>query len=51
MGDKVMQIKNNYQMEWELPTTASGIPVDKGAGVFNGDTWASSARSIPLRSW
>ena len=35
-GDKVMQIKNNYQIEW---TTVNryGIPVDKGAGVFNGD--------------
>lgn len=36
-GDKVMQIKNNYQMEWELRNSA-GIPVDKGTGVFNGDT-------------
>lgn len=35
-GDKVMQIKNNYQIEW---TTMNryGIPVEKGAGVFNGD--------------
>ncbi len=35
-GDKVMQIKNNYQLEWEVPG-AYGIPVDKGMGVFNGD--------------
>lgn len=35
-GDKVMQIKNNYQMEWEV-TNRYGIPVDAGAGVFNGD--------------
>ena len=31
-----MQIKNNYQMEWEV-CNQYGIPVDKGAGVFNGD--------------
>lgn len=36
-GDKVMQIKNNYQIEWEL-RNRYGIPVDKGTGVFNGDT-------------
>ena len=36
-GDKVMQVKNNYQMEWEV-RGRYGIPVDKGVGVFNGDT-------------
>ena len=36
IGDKVMQIKNNYQMEWEI-RNRYGIPVDKGMGVFNGD--------------
>ena len=36
VGDKVMQIKNNYQMEWEV-VSKYGIPVDKGLGVFNGD--------------
>ena len=35
-GDKVMQIRNNYQMEWEI-RSKYGIPVDKGMGVFNGD--------------
>ncbi len=35
-GDKVMQIKNNYQLEWEV-VSRYGIPVDKGVGVFNGD--------------
>ncbi|MDE6701901.1 MAG: ATP-dependent RecD-like DNA helicase [Acetatifactor sp.] len=35
-GDKVMQIKNNYQLEWEI-VSKYGIPVDKGMGVFNGD--------------
>ncbi|MGN0373613.1 MAG: AAA family ATPase [Enterocloster sp.] len=36
VGDKVMQIKNNYQMEWEI-RNQYGMPVDKGTGVFNGD--------------
>ena len=36
-GDKVMQIKNNYQLEWEIRGNY-GIPVEKGVGVFNGDT-------------
>ena len=35
-GDKVMQIKNNYQLEWEV-TTRYGMAVDKGVGIFNGD--------------
>ena len=35
-GDKVMQIKNNYQMTWEI-RDRHGIPLDKGSGVFNGD--------------
>ena len=36
-GDKVMQIKNNYQLEWEI-RGVYGIPAEKGVGVFNGDT-------------
>ena len=36
-GDKVMQIRNNYQLEWEI-RGKYGIPVDQGVGVFNGDT-------------
>ena len=36
-GDKVMQIKNNYQLEWEV-STKYGMTIDKGQGVFNGDT-------------
>ena len=35
-GDKVMQIKNNYQMEWEIPGK-HGTILDCGTGVFNGD--------------
>lgn len=34
--DKVMQIRNNYQLEWEI-VSRYGIPIDKGTGVFNGD--------------
>ncbi|MDO4519423.1 MAG: ATP-dependent RecD-like DNA helicase [Eubacteriales bacterium] len=37
VGDKVMQIRNNYQIEWEI-RGKYGIPVDQGVGVFNGDT-------------
>lgn len=36
VGDKVMQIKNNYQLEWEV-LTKYGMTVDKGVGIFNGD--------------
>lgn len=36
VGDKVMQIKNNYQIEWEI-RNRYGMPVDAGTGVFNGD--------------
>lgn len=36
VGDKVMQIKNNYQLEWEI-ATKYGLVVDNGVGVFNGD--------------
>lgn len=35
-GDKVMQIKNNYQLEWEI-STKYGMTIDKGLGIFNGD--------------
>ena len=35
-GDKVMQVKNNYQLEWEV-LGKYGIPIEKGSGVFNGD--------------
>ena len=36
VGDKVMQIKNNYNIEWEV-RNKYGIPVDKGTGIYNGD--------------
>ncbi len=34
--DKVMQVKNNYQLEWEV-VSKYGIPIDRGTGIFNGD--------------
>ena len=35
-GDKVMQIKNNYQLEWAV-LGKYNIPIDSGTGIFNGD--------------
>ena len=35
-GDKIMQIRNNYQLEWEI-VGKYNIPIDRGLGVFNGD--------------
>lgn len=36
VGDKVMQTKNNYQLEWEV-STKFGLVIDQGLGVFNGE--------------
>ena len=35
-GDKVMQIKNNYQAAWEV-VGRYNIVTDRGEGIFNGD--------------
>lgn len=35
-GDKVMQIKNNYNIPWKIYNDV-GIRIDEGVGVFNGD--------------
>lgn len=35
-GDKVMQVKNNYQIEWEVKNRY-GIAIERGMGIFNGD--------------
>ena len=35
-GDKVMQTKNNYQLEWRV-INSYRMPVEEGIGVFNGD--------------
>ena len=38
-GDKVMQIKNNYQIKYEL-RGYNGFVIEEGTGVFNGDIGA-----------
>ncbi len=35
-GDKVMQVKNNYQLEWEI-RSKKGFLIESGTGIFNGD--------------
>ncbi|PHV69840.1 ATP-dependent RecD-like DNA helicase [Sporanaerobium hydrogeniformans] len=35
-GDKVMQIKNNYNTPWKI-LAKTGLPIDEGVGIFNGD--------------
>lgn len=35
-GDKVMQIKNNYKLEWQI-RSPKGFVREEGVGVFNGD--------------
>lgn len=35
LGDKIMQIKNNYNTEWKI--RENGKIVQEGSGVFNGD--------------
>lgn len=46
-GDKVMQIKNNYQIGWEI-RNKFGIVTQTGTGVFNGD--AGEIKEINLFS-
>lgn len=46
-GDKVMQVKNNYQITWEIKSKY-GITTQSGTGVFNGD--AGIIREINLFS-
>ena len=45
-GDKVMQIKNNYQLPWVV-RGFNGIKIDEGLGVFNGDTGIIKTINIP----
>lgn len=35
-GDKVMQMKNNYQIKWEI-RGYNHMMIEEGSGVFNGD--------------
>ena len=38
VGDKVMQTKNNYNLEWKIfGDTKKNIAIEEGIGVFNGD--------------
>jgi exodeoxyribonuclease V alpha subunit len=39
VGDKVMQIRNNYQLPWEIRGRYD-VPVEDGTGIFNGDMGA-----------
>lgn len=36
-GDKVMQIKNNYKLEWTIYSEKGRFKAEEGVGVFNGD--------------
>ena len=36
-GDKVMQTRNNYQIEWEIRGDF-GLPLERGTGIFNGES-------------
>lgn len=36
-GDKVMQIKNNYKLEWKIMDPSGKFAEEEGVGVFNGD--------------
>lgn len=36
-GDKVMQIRNNYKLEWSIYSGKGRFKVEEGVGVFNGD--------------
>ncbi len=36
-GDKVMQIRNNYKMEWAIYSERGRFKIEEGVGVFNGD--------------
>ena len=35
-GDRIMQIRNDYELEWDI--YAGSLSIEKGKGVFNGDT-------------
>lgn len=36
-GDKVMQIRNNYKLEWAVYSEKGRFRIEEGVGVFNGD--------------
>jgi exodeoxyribonuclease V alpha subunit len=37
VGDRVMQIKNNYDIYWEKRNVKTDFGTDRGSGVFNGE--------------
>ena len=41
-GDRVMQVRNNYQKEWTI-RGRYGAVIDTGAGIYNGDMGVSRA--------
>ncbi len=47
VGDKVMQTRNNYQMEWRVPGNF-GMAIDQGTGIFNGDFGVIEAIDVKL---
>ena len=48
-GDKVMQIKNNYNLAWKV-LNAYGYPLEEGEGVFNGDVGRVKTINPKLRT-
>lgn len=48
-GDKVMQIKNNYDAEWVIHAY-NGIETDRGKGIFNGDVGVITAINTYMKS-
>lgn len=36
-GDKIMQIRNNYKLEWKIYSAKGRFVIEEGVGVFNGD--------------
>ena len=47
-GDRVMQIKNDYNLEWEVRGNYN-ISIREGKGVFNGDTGIAEEINTALR--
>ena len=54
--DKIMQIKNDYQMKWKK-VTRFGDVYEEGTGVFNGDVgiiqriYETAGYSLPCDLW
>ena len=48
-GDKVMQIKNNYNMQWEMYSSRN-FKKDEGLGVFNGDEGIIKSINLKLET-